>query len=329
MSFKALAGQEELRRSLTKMLIQDRLSHAILLAGPSGSGKKSWGRALAQAVLCINRRGSEACLECLSCRQFSSGNHPEYFFIEPESRKIKIEQVRSLRMSFHLLGDRKVCLINRAETMTPEASSSLLKVLEDPPEGLYFILLAEQPQLLFDTILSRCQRYTLQPLQQEEIQGLLVKTKGLSVDKAILLSRISGGTPGRAIEFAEDENFDQRFEEAELLASSLASGGYSSYHLISKAASLAERDDLLLFLDLLCFFFRDSLVGRLCRRERLLLNCALPAPGKGSHHLAGMEEIIRLIDSTVYELTATNVNRRLLLEKMLIMMQRRLTQCPG
>ncbi len=324
-----MAGQEQLRRILTGMLSKESLSHAILLAGPSGSGKKSWGKALAQAVLCLNRSYGEACMGCVSCRQFSSGNHPEYFLIEPDGRKIKIEQVRSLHTSFHLRGVNKVCLISHAEAMTAEASSSLLKILEEPPEGLYFILLAEQPRLLFDTILSRCQRYKLQPLSRDQIQDLLVKKKNLGADKAAFLARLSSGLPGHAFNLADDEDFNKRFEEAKTLVFNLVSGHDSTYHLLSQANSLAEREDLLSFLDLLCIFYRDCLVKLLCRNEELLISHVRPTIREIVDPAAVMEEVIRLINSTIYELNATNVNRRLLLEKMLILMQRRFTQCPG
>ncbi len=329
MSFSNLVGQDALRRSLTGLLADNRLSHAVLFTGPPGSGKQSWGEALAVALLCLDPVHGEACLRCNACRQFKSGNHPEYFVLEPEGQSIKIEQVRALRTGFHLLGGRKVCLIKRAEAMTAEASSSLLKILEEPPEGLFFILLAEQPRQLFETILSRCQRYHLQPLSRDEIRYLLGENKNLSAEKASLLARLSRGLPGRAFELLEDEEFDQRFEEAENLAAGLLAGDDSAYHLLSKATSLAERDDLLSFLDLLCYCFRDGLIWTLCRDEQLLIDPRRSCLWEGVAALKGLEDVIRLINHTAYELTATNVNRRLLLEKMLILMQRGLVQCRG
>jgi DNA polymerase III subunit delta' len=70
-------------------------------------------------------------------------------------------------------------LIDQAEAMTAETSSSLLKILEEPPPGLTFILLAEQPRAVFDTILSRCQRYTLQPLAYEEVSDYCLRAAKL------------------------------------------------------------------------------------------------------------------------------------------------------
>lgn len=329
MSFNKLVGQQELRHSLTSMLLNDRLSHATLFTGPSGIGKKSWGLALVQAILCPFRSKAGACMKCDSCRQFLSGNHPDYFFLQPDGRNIKIEQIRVLRKSFYLLGGRKVCLIDRAEMMTAEACSSLLKILEEPPAGLYFILLAEQPRLLFDTILSRCQRYKLQLLSCEQVQNLLIKEKGMAVAKAGFLAKISGGVAGSAFDLADDEEFEKRFKEARNLASRIVSGRESAYSLLSTAASLADKEDLVPFLELLCLFYRDCLVNNLCQDDKILINPGQLMDQQGLIPASRMEEIILLINAAIYELTKTNANRRLSLEKMLILMQRRLMPCPG
>jgi len=328
MSFKLLAGQHELRHALSGALVDNKMGHAVLLAGPPGIGKKCWGKSLAQAILCPCRSDAEPCGQCNSCLQFSSGNHPDYFTVCPDGRSIKIEQLRSLRRFFYLSGSKKVCLIEQAEMMTAEACSSLLKILEEPPAGLHFILLADQPQLLFDTILSRCRRYNLQPLAQEEIRELLVKQKGIDDEKAQLLARLSGGLPGYALDLEDDSEFKKRYEEAKTLAFNLATSRDSAHQLLSWAAYLADRGDLIAFLELFCLFYRDGLVGRLCRSENMVTWPIQQSAWADRTSLAELENVILLINKTVFELTATNANRRLLLEKMLILIQRRLTACP-
>lgn len=327
MNFSNLIGQESLRSTLVRLLKEDRLSHAVLLAGPSGSGKQTWGLALAKAILCTDLASGEACNNCVSCRQFASNNHPEYFILEPDGTKLKIDQIRLIRNRFHLVGGKKVCLIKQAEVMTAEASSSLLKILEEPPEGLHFILLSEQPGQLFETILSRCQRYFLHPLKQKDIQYLLTCYKSISKEKASILARMSRGIPGRAYNLAEDEAFDRRRETAESLAIKVISGNESVYHLLEQAHALAEREDLLSFLELLCYAFRDCLIKNYCRDNRLLIDPSRLSLTERDLEVSCLEEAVCLINTISYELAATNVNRRLLIEKMLIMMQRRFNQC--
>ncbi len=319
MSFNSLIGQEEMRGLLFRALNQERINHALLLTGPAGSGKKSWGHLLAMAILCPERDDAEPCLKCASCRSFQNHNHPGYYYLKPDGKNIKIEQLRSVRESFYLQGSKKVCLIENAEMMTAEASSSLLKILEEPPPELYFILLSEQARLLFDTIVSRCQRYNLRPLNLGELTNLLVNKHNISNEKAELLARISGGLPGLAFDLLEDDRFEERYQEAKTLAYNLATGCDSARQLLSWANYLSEKEDLLLFMELLCLFYRDKMVNNLCSTEPATWLSHVPADG--------LEEAVILINTIIYEMNNTNVNRRLLLEKSLIMLQRRLSQC--
>lgn len=279
---------------------------------------------MSQVLLCPDRQGIKPCLKCKSCRTFISGNHPGYFYLEPEKRKLKTEQFRAIREYLYLGSDLKVCLIDQAETMTAETSSSLLKILEEPPTGLTFILLAAQPQAVYDTILSRCQRYTLQPMSSSEVYELLIKNNKTDHDKAELLSRLSGGLPGYAFDMADDADFDERFREAKTLAYNIATCRDSAAQLLAWAASLAERSDLISLLELVALLYRDGLMQSLCRRGDDFYRFEKPLVWTESVSSAGLEEAILQINSTIYELVATNVNRRLLLEKMLIMLQRRL-----
>jgi len=327
MNSTLLIGQSEARVLLSKNLDLHQVSHAILITGQAGIGKKSWGSALAQALFCKDREGVESCQVCDPCRRFLSGNHPEYFIVKPDGRNIKIDQIRNLREKFFLLGGNKVCLIEQAETMTAEASSSMLKILEEPPDRLYFILLSEQPGKIIDTILSRCQRYTLQPLSRTEIIELLQDRTNVSEEHAYLMAGISGGIPGYALNLAHNEDFANRFEEAKTLVSNLASGRDSVRQLISWAATLAEREDLISFLELLCMIFRDSIVRLFIKNERFTANPDQTSSGLDNLTPDILEETILLINETANQLAETNVNRRLLIEKMLIITQGRLSRC--
>lgn len=324
MSYDQLTGQNELRRMLSAALENGKLSHAVLISGPSGSGKTSWGKLLSQALLCPDHKGIKPCMICKSCHAFLNGNHTEFYYLEPEKRKLKTKQFRLIRERLYLGDNTKVCLIDQAETMTAETASSLLKILEEPPSGLTFILLADQPGAIFDTILSRCQRYTLQPMSSAEIYELLVKYNKADEDKASLLARLSGGLPGYAFDMADDADFDERFREAKTLAYNIATGRDSAVQLLSWAASLAEREDLIHLLELVALIYRDGLMQSLCRRGDDIYRFEKPLVWTETVSSTGLEEAILLINNTIYELVATNVNCRLLLEKMLIMLQRRL-----
>lgn len=326
MRITALKGHEELRRALERDLHRATVSHATLFTGPAGSGKKSWGKALALALLCSNSRGIEPCGECLDCRQFLSGNHPRFFTLKPLSSRLKVEQIREVRSLFYLEGGNRVCLIEEAERMTDAACSSLLKILEEPPPDLYFILLAEHPRRLFSTIVSRCRRFTLNPLDHETIMGIFSETPDLSPSRAAVVSRLSGGLPGTALELAGDNLLEERYRDAASLVFHFRSGHSRPHELLDRAAALAEREDLLSFLEALHHFLRDGLVWNLCGSKKLLANPEHACAWEEKIAFRNIEDAIEIVNAIITEIRDTNVNRRLAMERMLIILRRRLSR---
>jgi DNA polymerase-3 subunit delta' len=216
--------QQETWGRLTAAL--ERLPHALLLAGPSGSGKRDFAEALAQRLLCETSLGnSAACGECASCNWFKSGNHPDYRLIVPESeadegpgelaepaepaapagkkkkpsRQIVIEQVRALNafvsVGTHRQGMR-VILIDPAEAMNSSTANALLKLLEEPTESTLFLLITRSPRRLLPTIRSRCQTLAFGKPDASLAKQWLAARGG----DAEALLRFAGGMPLAAAE---------------------------------------------------------------------------------------------------------------------------------
>src|SRR5262245_19239471 len=160
---------------------KDRLPHAMLFCGRAGIGKLAFAEALARTLLCERAGAKGACGKCASCNWMGQGSHPDFRRLEPEilseapeqeegsekkkpSSEIKIEQVRALAdfiaMTSHH-GGAKVVLIHPAETLNINAANALLKSLEEPPPGTYFLLVAHRWHQLLPTIRSRCERVAL------------------------------------------------------------------------------------------------------------------------------------------------------------------------
>ncbi len=157
-----------------------QLPHALLIHGPEGIGKSVFGTALAHALLCEFPKGIAACGKCSACLWLEAGNHPDLRVLEPASPEatdadeqmvpakvsahIVIEQVRDLadfiNISSHR-GGAKVVLIRPAEALNANAANALLKGLEEPPAGVYFILMSHRPHFLPATIRSRCRHIPL------------------------------------------------------------------------------------------------------------------------------------------------------------------------
>lgn len=138
-----------------------RHSHAYLLHGPAGIGKRALAERLMASLLCQSRNGLEACAQCKSCLLLAAGSHPDNYILEPEEadKPIKVDQVRDL-VSFVVqtsqMGGRKVVLIEPVESMNINAANALLKSLEEPSGDTILLLISHQPSRLLPTVKSRC-----------------------------------------------------------------------------------------------------------------------------------------------------------------------------
>ena len=156
--------------------MKSSLPHALLLSGPRGIGKLAFARALSQALLCETPTSEGgACGTCSACLWFDAGTHPDYRQVEPalvesdteevaKKTTISVEQVRALadfvNISSHR-GGAKVIVIEPAEALNVNAANALLKSLEEPPPGTFFLLVSHRPHQLLPTIRSRCQSIAL------------------------------------------------------------------------------------------------------------------------------------------------------------------------
>jgi DNA polymerase-3 subunit delta' len=157
------------------------LPHAMLLTGPEGIGKSVFAKALAARLLCENPTDDGACGVCPSCHWLATDNHPDFRYVIPEaeadvedsggdaerkkgSRQILIDQIRALEDFVYMGGHRngaRVIVIEPAEAMNVAAENALLKILEEPPSSVYFILVSSHWRRLLPTIRSRCQTIKL------------------------------------------------------------------------------------------------------------------------------------------------------------------------
>jgi DNA polymerase-3 subunit delta' len=204
----------------------DRLPHAMLLVGPAGVGKAAFSEQLAALLLCESITPElTACGECKACRWLDAGNHPDFRRIAPDDddepdegtsekagektrkrrqRIIRIDQIRELE-SFVYVGSHRngnrVVLVSEAEAMNAAAANALLKILEEPPSSVYFILVSSKQKSLLPTLRSRCRVIAFGPPDAVAAVAWLAEA-GLENQAARYL-KLAGGAPLRVAQWRD------------------------------------------------------------------------------------------------------------------------------
>lgn len=209
MSFSPALGHETLHRRFAAALDQRRLHHAWLLYGLKGIGKATEAVAMAALYLCEAPAEGEACGECHGCCMLRAGSHPDFITVErlEKKRDISVEQVRDILSFLSLSGmesDRRVVLLNDAETMNIQAANALLKGLEEPSPGSLLLIVCHDLMRLPATIRSRCMLGHCAPLadaQMEQVlSGMTLSDKGRA-----MAVEIAAGRPGHVATLQESD----------------------------------------------------------------------------------------------------------------------------
>lgn len=214
-SFSAILGHEDAKVHLKAALSAGQLSHAYIIEGAAGIGKSLLADAFVKALLCENRRADgDSCGICPSCRRLDHRNYPDVRYIAPEEGKIgiSVKQIREdLVADINVrpyLGRYKVYILEKADTLTPEAQNAMLKTIEEPPAYGLILLLAESSTSFLPTVISRCVKISLQLLPGEQVlQGLA--QSGIHGEKARLAAVSAQGSLGRALMLCNDEEFEK------------------------------------------------------------------------------------------------------------------------
>lgn len=218
MKLSEILGQERATTHLRQAMLQERLPHGLIFAGPTGVGKRTSALALARALFCTESPG-EGCASCDDCHLVEAGTHPNLLIQDMDQARaekstasqISIAQVRRLRSDLALQGvrgRRKIAILEPAEKLTADAQNALLKTLEEPPVGCVLILVTSNADALLPTIRSRCQRILFVPLAPSEIATILQK-EGHTAEQAAHVAAIAGGSLREAERLASEESQEQ------------------------------------------------------------------------------------------------------------------------
>lgn len=302
--FTRILGQERPKMIFKNTLKNDRLAQSYLLAGPAGVGKESTAFEIAKTLNCLQRsdEDTEACDVCVSCMKIKKLQHPDilFKFPTPSSNTFKADDLAAVHKeyvkntgkiitfntaisigidvikglineaSFRVYeGKYKVVILRDVDLMTLAASNALLKLLEEPPQNMIFILMTSRVQALLPTILSRCQIIRFGFLDEASVIQILTTTYGIQPDQARFAATLSGGTVRGALD-SLDEDLEVVREMAATLFTCVHKGDIVQTLKTCEALSRGRKMRLIeRLLRMLAVYYRDMLMIKTGRHHQI------------------------------------------------------------
>ena len=267
--FSEILGHGQIIEHLQNAIKLQKVSHAYILDGEEGAGKKMLARAFAQTLQC-ERGGVEPCGECHSCKQAQSGNQPDIIEVTHEKpASIGVEDIRG-----QLCGDiqikpysspYKIYIVDEAEKMTVQAQNALLKTIEEPPAYGVIMQLTTNADAFLPTILSRCVTLKLRPVKNEIIKPYLMEKYHIPDYQAEVCTAFARGNVGKAERLAQSDQFTELKSHLIHLLRHLRD--MEIYELTEAVRSASEyKTEINDYLDLMALWFRDVLLFKATRQ---------------------------------------------------------------
>lgn len=265
MDFNSFIGNQAVISQLQALFRQNKIAHAIMLDGTAGLGKKALANIIAQAAVCRHREDGTPCGDCSNCKKAEKGIHPDISFPEKSGilQTYSIATIRDVRTDAYVAANEaftKVYIFTDVDNMGVPAQNAFLKILEEPPKNVMFILTCESAFNVLATIRSRVQLFSLSPVSSAELQAYLAKNfPEQPAEHLKNICEVAKGNIGLALDLITAEGHSKSSELAEKLAFSLAS--MNEFDLLTVAAQVLEnKKDFIFVLKFLSDLLRDALV---------------------------------------------------------------------
>ena len=271
MDFSCLYGHEAVKKSLGLAIAQDRISNAYVFEGIEGVGKKLCARIFSQALVCSGE--NPPCDICPMCIQTTARTLPDIITVikDEDKTQIGVDNVREQVIKEVYLkprfAKRKIFIIEQGDILSIDAQNALLKVLEEPPSYVTFIICVTSKEKLLPTVLSRSQIISFFPLSANVIEDYLVSC-GNEIDKAKAVSRLSRGSIGTAIELISDSAKIEKIEKTIKCIINLQKNSLAIREMVDFLTE--EKENISEILDFSMTFLRDCVFLKTDMAENII-----------------------------------------------------------
>ena len=324
--FQDILGNDMVKEHFKKAIENHKISHAYILTGEAGMGRKSIANAFAMTLLC-EKGGNEPCMVCHSCKQVLGGNHPDLIYVthsKPGSIGVDDirEQINDTIMIRPYSSYYKIYIVDEAEKMTVQAQNALLKTMEEPPSYAVIILITTNQEAFLPTILSRCVQLKLKPLNDFTVKSYLTEHLDIPEKEAEICAAFARGNLGKAIHLASSDEFKELFQKVMNIVKNVRSMDIAV--LLDCIREIKEMSfDIEEVLDLMQLWYRDVLMFKVTKDMNLLIfkdeYKMINELGEKADY-AGLEQILSAIDTARARLEA-NVNLELVMELLFLTMK--------
>ncbi len=318
----AIIGHKTQWDFLKKLSQNDKIPHAFLFIGEDGLGKRKVAVEFVKLLSCSSKDVKDKpCQKCLACDLIDKGRHPDLIIVKPQKKQIQIFQIRDLQKSLSLkpqLAGFKSVIIEEAESLNSTAQNCLLKTLEEPKGKVLFLLVSSKPQMLFETIRSRCAVLKFYPLAFNEMEKYFSsRTSNPQFKETLLLSE---GKPGKAIDFLR---IPQKFSETQevfkqiqkILKATLPQRFIFAKDFFAKEKSA---EYLRIFLENLERYLRMLVLKKLAVKNESFYSSSLFLEIGPGYPILKLKEMIDSVEKLRILISQTNVNPRLALETLML-----------
>lgn len=264
MNFKFFLGNENVKNQISALLASSRLPHAIIIEGEEGIGKRTLAREIAAALVCRSD-GEKPCYSCSQCNKAQKQIHPDiYEYSAPgTANSFHVDTVRDVINDVYMApneADYKVYILGNAHCMNGSAQNALLKVLEEPPEYVVFILTAVSRTMMLETVLSRSVVFSLDSVDEKSGAEYIV-SHSEDVDYNTALEAVCAfkGNIGKAAESISGGKMQKIIESVNNIGTAITAT--NEYELMKSLSVFGkDRGELVTALSMLKTVFRDALV---------------------------------------------------------------------